>query len=380
MPLLHVCVSSPSLQEHVPLLLENGADIHGLSTPGKLTVLHVAALTAPAAMVSLLLQSGAHIDSLDASGHPALRYAVESTNLDTIHTFLQHGANVCARDGAGWTVVHHAAEKASRQVMTALLEKAPVDILSRCGLTPLHCASHAWNEAAVDVLLRAGANVRSRRRGGGDNETPLCLAMTAPRPRGMKHCLQVVKALIDGGAPLVVYTGKERLTPLHRAAMHGFADAAACLLHAGADTYALSASHQTPLDLAKKHGHESVLRMYQKRADRCMNELLAGEEKEQKAKEEAVAKKKKKKQKKITSAFAAAAFMEEDLSGNNGLRLAVLSRQQNFTFAAYVGPAVDTWLCAREGMELNAEDAFAVKMLTSRFLHKKGTGMQGLRT
>jgi ankyrin repeat protein len=353
MPLLQVCVSCASLHQHVLTLIQEGANVNAVSSPGKLTALHVAAASSPS-MVPLLLDAGAQVECVDAGGYSALAYAVKNGDVDGVMSLVSRGARVTQE------VMWCAARTSSHRVMEILVKspggKEVLNSRSSGGLTPLHLASAAWKDDIVQVLLAAGAQVRY----GKKEETPLCLALctSSQRPRGVKHCLRVVRLLLRGGARVNVSTGPDQLTPLHRAAAGGLAEVTTMLLRRGAHVYARCGAHLTASELAKKHGHDAVLRAFEKHADRCMSELVKEEEEEKKKKCNKVVG--------ITSAFASAVLMEQR-GENYGLRLLVLARMKH-TPLGPLGLEVENWLqtvTKTKETELNVEDAYALGVFLS---------------
>jgi cytohesin len=104
--------------------------------------------------------------------------------------------------------------------------------------SPLHVAKSG---EVVDALVRAGANPNAR---DNDGDTPLHWAKTG----------EVVEALVRGGANPNA-RDHDGGTPLHHAA-RGMGDGTTveALVSVGADPYAVNDSDTTPLDVAKLHG------------------------------------------------------------------------------------------------------------------------------
>lgn len=126
---------------------------------------------------------------------------------------------------------------------------ADVKASNRYGVTPLSLACTNGNAAMVELLLKAGADVNAALPGG---ETPL---MTASRTGNA----QIVKALIARGAE--VNANVRGQTALMWAAAEGHADAVEALLKAGADLNARLESGFSPLLFAVREGHTGVARV-----------------------------------------------------------------------------------------------------------------------
>ncbi len=83
--------------ETAQLLLAAGANLKAATRVGSITPLFMAAKNGNAAMLELLLKSGADPNSTDEHGTTALMTAAASGNASAVETLIEHGADVNAR-------------------------------------------------------------------------------------------------------------------------------------------------------------------------------------------------------------------------------------------------------------------------------------------
>ena len=110
----------------------------------------------------------------------------------------------------------------------------------------MHYAACQRNRAIAHELLRAGAAVDARTRGG---TSPLHVAAAVSH-----SCCQL---LLLAGADANVLDIRE-WAPLHYAASSGLVDCAVLLLAAGADPRRKSAFGEAPADVAAVYGHAAA--------------------------------------------------------------------------------------------------------------------------
>jgi ankyrin repeat protein len=108
--------------ETAQMLLAAGASVKAATRVGAITPLFMAAKNGNAAMIGLLLKSGADPNSTDERGTTALMTAAASGNAEAVEALIDHGAEVNAREGAhGQTALMFAAALNRASAITVLL-------------------------------------------------------------------------------------------------------------------------------------------------------------------------------------------------------------------------------------------------------------------
>jgi len=136
------------------------------------TPLHYAAHYDYMALVKLLIQSGADVNSDTAHWwRTPLAWAADAARVEAVEFLLTHGAEVNADIGGGKTALHAVAWGGStqgqenselyRKTAELLIQYgAQVDVVSKDGTTPLDTAIESGNKAVEDVLRQHGAEVK----------------------------------------------------------------------------------------------------------------------------------------------------------------------------------------------------------------------------
>ncbi|KAL5331220.1 hypothetical protein ACEPPN_000749 [Leptodophora sp. 'Broadleaf-Isolate-01'] len=234
----------------VRLLLEKGADVESKCNSNR-TPLSRAAENGQEAVVRLLLEKGADVESKSNSSQTPLSWAAARGEEAVVRLLLRKGADVESKCDFGQTPLSRAAENGQEAVVRLLLEKgADAEAKSNSSRTPLSYAAVHGQEAIVRLLLEKGANVESKCSFG---QTPLSRAAE----NGQEA---VVRLLLEKGADVESKSNSNR-TPLSWAAQNGQEAVVRLLLEKGADVESKCDSSQTPLMWAAARGEEAVVRL-----------------------------------------------------------------------------------------------------------------------
>ena len=234
----------------VRLLLEKGAELDSKDGSGR-TPLWWAAVRGHEAVMRLLLEKGAELDSKDMLGLTSLSLAAGSGHEAVVRLLLEKGAELDSEDWSGQTPLSRAAGSGHEAVVRLLLEKGTeLDLKDETDRTPLSWAAWSGHEAVVRLLLEKGADLDSK---DGLGQTALS------RAAGSGH-EAVVRLLLEKGAELDSedWSGQ---TPLSRAAGSGHEAVVRLLLEKGTELDLKDETDRTPLSWAAWSGHEAVVRL-----------------------------------------------------------------------------------------------------------------------
>lgn len=126
--------------------------------------LHMAVRKGSGKIVQLLLQHGADCNAKDGQGLTPLSHAIMKEQEDIVDMLLSHGAQVdfvdnYQRSPLHWTILKH--QDRLLKVLIKHCEKNHeiINAYDIDGKTPLHLAISLGLDAAVEILLEAGADV-----------------------------------------------------------------------------------------------------------------------------------------------------------------------------------------------------------------------------
>ncbi|KAF5648056.1 xylosidase glycosyl hydrolase [Fusarium sp. NRRL 52700] len=218
--------------------------------------LHVAAYFGLAELTETLLEMGATVDSADRTGRTPLSYAAEQGHEAIMVMLLERGAKVDSQDGevvpkwhyhnenAGRTPLSFAAEKGHEAAAHILIANgASSSIKSRSGLTPLSYAVENRRESLIRLFL--------------DRE-PAGISIELGRAVDIGHD-SIVRLLLENGAE-VDYSLTPGLTPLFRATRAKNIDIVQLLLENGANPDPVH-HMSTPLLSAAVRGYDAIVRV-----------------------------------------------------------------------------------------------------------------------
>ncbi|PQE03561.1 ankyrin repeat-containing protein [Rutstroemia sp. NJR-2017a BVV2] len=220
----------------VKLLLEAGANVESKDSNSQ-TPLWWAARNSNIAIVKLLLEAGANIESKDSNGQTPLWWAARISNTDMVKLLLEAGANFESKDSNSETPLWWAARNSNIAIVKLLLEAgANIESKDSNGQTPLWWAAWISNTDMVKLLLEAGANIESK---DSNSETPLLRA-------ARNSNIAIVKLLLEAGANIESKDSNGQ-PPLWWAARNNNIAMVTLLLEAGANIELKDSNSQTPL-------------------------------------------------------------------------------------------------------------------------------------
>ncbi|KAH0563336.1 hypothetical protein GP486_002098 [Trichoglossum hirsutum] len=235
----------------VRLLLEKGADLESKSEYGW-TSLMCAALNGHEAVTRLLLEKGADLESKNRYGWTPLMCAAQNGHEAIAKLLLEGGADLESKCKGSWTPLSYAVRSGHKAVTKLLLEKgADLESRSMYHWTPLMCAAWHGYEAITELLLEKGAGLESK-----DEESWTPLSHAAQNGHEA-----VTRLLLEKGAYLESKDNRCR-TPLLHAAANGHVMVVKLLLEKGADLESEDNAGQTPLSHAAAEGYEEIVKLF----------------------------------------------------------------------------------------------------------------------
>ncbi len=178
-------------------LLKSGESIDARDEDGD-APLHIACRLERVEAVRKLIQMGANVEAANDAGLRPLMAAVLAENLEIVQALIKARANVKAvTTSNGQTVLHWAVahppkktEQVGAIVQALVGAGAEVNGRSRDGTTPLMQAAWFGSEAAVEVLLAAGAKGDLRDERGRS-------ASELARERGFMQVAERIEAAVE---------------------------------------------------------------------------------------------------------------------------------------------------------------------------------------
>ncbi|KAF4467779.1 ankyrin repeat [Fusarium albosuccineum] len=225
-------------------LLRAGADINAQGRD-RVAPLHCAAMAGRCQTVEILVEDGASIDILDASGNTPLLWAVYKGH-QRIVEYLWDVTNKRLRDGSGRTALHVAALAGHDRLVEWLVndKKADVNAKDHSMRSPLHLAVIKGNEAVVTLLTNSELEAEDK-----DGTTPFLLAIK------FGH-LDIANILLEKGARLENSRGP---LLLHLAILNGQKDSVDFLIEKGVDVEGKCSFQRTPLHVAAISDNEAIV-------------------------------------------------------------------------------------------------------------------------
>ncbi|XP_063603293.1 inversin-like isoform X2 [Penaeus indicus] len=228
----------------VSRLLERGAHLGAVDVYGA-TPLHYAAQLDHADTVELLVRRPCVRDNPSKEGHTAMLWAAARGANSALTVMAKHGSSLTQADPGGCTALHIAAGSGHVSTVGVLLRlRAPIDICANDGCTPLLHAAQGGHAHIVKLLAEAGASLDHR-----DSEGQCALHHAV-----LGGHLYLAQILIKAGTSVNIRDFSGR-TPLHMAAYRGLSDIMFLLLENRGDVNARDHQGQSPLHWAAQEGH-----------------------------------------------------------------------------------------------------------------------------
>jgi ankyrin repeat protein len=198
-----------NVDSHIPYIVQQGADVEAVNATGE-TPLFLAVKHNGASTIKALVKAGAVINNRDRLGNSALHAAVRWNNAAAAVALLDEGIDANAHALNGKTPLHDAVRLGITDIEALLIARgADIEIRDAEGNTPLMDAVMAGYSPAAERLVDMGADPNTRNSQG---DTPLHLAVSSERD-------DLVNMLLSWGAPIHA-RNSQGLTPFRIALSH----------------------------------------------------------------------------------------------------------------------------------------------------------------
>lgn len=217
--------------EMARLLLGAGANVENGTRIRSITPLYLASRNGSAAMVEVLLEAGADVNSANELGTTNLMMAAASGSVGAVESLLDHGASVNARETAREQTALMFAAALDRVPVVRLLASrgADLDAISKMVAVGNDLVDEDGNP--VPAPSRTGV---TRRRPGGEGRVTGMGGLTALHYASRAGLIDTVHALVEGGANVDRINPVDNTSPLIVAAINGRYEIAKYLLDQGA--------------------------------------------------------------------------------------------------------------------------------------------------
>jgi ankyrin repeat protein len=194
-PLVVACENDDKAM--IKLLLQHNADVNTKSRKNA-TALISAAWNGDFEITKLLLERGADINAQTSSGTTALMSAAYSHHLEVTKLLITHGADVNAQDSEGNTALI-LSEFADSDYVSYLIEHgADITIINSNGQRALH--KYCYNMEGAKTLLENDDDVNFKDKEGRTLLMLLCSDIGGFRPGNEKETYDFIKMLVENNA------------------------------------------------------------------------------------------------------------------------------------------------------------------------------------
>ena len=225
----------------VRMLLAAGADVKAKTRLGALTPVMTAARSGDSAVLALLLNAKGDAVAPNANGTTPLMFAAGGGKPEAVTMLIERGADVNATDTTnGQTPLMFAAAQGRIDAVQVLLARK--------------ANPNATTKVSAIITMgerykakTAGKGTREITSEGGRSDINAMGGLTALMFAAREGHLEVVRALVTGGADVNAASGADAMTALTMAIVNGRLDIAMLLLERGADPNLLSNNGSGPL-------------------------------------------------------------------------------------------------------------------------------------
>ncbi|XP_071763706.2 uncharacterized protein ankrd50l [Centroberyx gerrardi] len=218
------------------------------------TPLILAAQEGHCSTARLLLDRRSPIDHRAYDGHSALSAALLEGHAEVAELLMRRGTDTDVRDAEGRPLLYLLVLEGRLKMAALLMEKGGVPLESRDseGRTALHVASWQGNMGMMGLLIRNGADPNAQ-----DTEGRPPLHSVAWRGH-----VEVGRLLLEAKGIIVDLACRQhRATALSIAAQEGYISIVAILLERGANPDHMDKYGRSPVKVAGKRGHFTIVRL-----------------------------------------------------------------------------------------------------------------------